>query len=153
MMIRTRFTTPVFAGPVFAGPVLAGLVFVGVLAPSFAMVDEPERVVQDWYRRLRESDINGLAGLISPDAVFHTEASGKSQSREEFIAYMEQSQDILANAEIRHRLQEKDADSVTMIVCYDFQPGLTLNQEIYRVANGKIVNARQKRLAEDCDGF
>ncbi|WP_379066855.1 nuclear transport factor 2 family protein [Mesorhizobium sp. UC22_110] len=132
--------------------VLTGSLFAGALAAP-AQADEPERVVREWYRRLSESDVAGLAGLIAPNAVFHTEASGKSQSREEFIAYMEQSQDVLANAEIRHRLQEKDETSITMIVCYDFQPGLTLNQETYRIADGKIVNARQKRLAEDCDGF
>jgi hypothetical protein len=132
--------------------VLAGSLFASALAAP-AQADEPERVVREWYRRLSESDVAGLAGLIAPNAVFHTEASGKSQSREEFIAYMEQSQDVLANAEIRHRLQEKDETSITMIVCYDFQPGLTLNQETYRIADGKIVNARQKRLAEDCDGF
>ncbi len=132
--------------------VLAGSLFaIALTAPALA--DEPERVVQEWYRRLSESDIASLAGLIAPNAVFHTEASGKSQSREEFIAYMDQSQDVLANAEIRHKLQEKDETTITMIVCYDFQPGLTLNRETYSVADGKIVNARQKRLAEDCDGF
>lgn len=123
------------------------------LVVSPAAADEPERVMQEWYRLLGEPDIAGLAGLIAPSATFHTEASGKSQSRDEFIAYMEQSQDILANADIRHKLHEKGDTTITMIVCYDFQPGLALNQETYRVANGKIVDARQKRLAEDCDGF
>lgn len=132
--------------------VLAGSLFATALAAP-ALADEPERVVQEWYRRLSKSDIVGLASLIAPNAVFHTEASGKSQSREEFIAYMDQSQDVLANAGIRHKLQEKDETTITMIVCYDFQPGLTLNRETYRIADGKIVNARQKRLAEDCDGF
>lgn len=133
--------------------VFASFMFAGALAASPAAADEPERVVQEWYRRLSESDIAGLADLIAPAAVFHTEASGKSQSREEFIAYMEQSRDVLVNADIRRKLQEKDATSITMIVCYDFQPGLTLNRETYRIADGKIIDARQKRLADDCDSF
>ncbi len=132
--------------------VLAGSLFASALAIP-ALADEPERVVQEWYQRLSKSDIAGLAGLFAPDAVFHTEASGKSQSREEFIAYMDEARDILANAEIRHKLQEKNETSITMIVCYDFQPGFTLNQETYSIADGKIVGARQKRLAEDCNGF
>ncbi|MBN9237219.1 MULTISPECIES: nuclear transport factor 2 family protein [Phyllobacteriaceae] len=131
----------------------AAALALAAFAVAPAAADEPERVMQEWYRLLDQPDIAGLAGLIAPSATFHTEASGKSQSRDEFIAYMEQSQDILANADIRHRLQEKGETSITMIVCYDFQPGLTLNQETYSVADGKIVDARQKRLAENCDGF
>lgn len=126
------------------------LLSAGVAFPSFA---DEATVIERWYKALLIADRAGLSDLLSADARINLTDLGVVQTRQEFIASMDEWQAAAKGATIRHRLEKSEDGVSTVIVCYDFPSNDLLTQETFAVTGERITASSQATIAENCDAF
>lgn len=129
--------------------VLAAALLLGV-APASA---DDEAVIGRWYSALLVADRTELSDLLADDARVRLGDLGIEQSKQEFIASMDEWQGAVSGAAIRHRIEKTEAGTVTVIACYDFPSNEMLMQETFAIAGNHISASSQSTIAESCEGF
>ncbi|MER9298839.1 nuclear transport factor 2 family protein [Mesorhizobium sp. M0621] len=110
-------------------------------------------IISRWYSALLVADRTELSDLLSDDVRIKLDDLGVVQSKQEFIASIDEWKGAVAGAAIRHRIEKSEGGVTTVVACYDFPNNDMLMQETFAVADNRITASSQAAIAENCDGF
>ncbi|RUY12175.1 nuclear transport factor 2 family protein, partial [Mesorhizobium sp. M7A.F.Ca.US.005.03.2.1] len=91
--------------------------------------------------------------LLADDVRIKLDDLGIVQSKQEFIASIDEWKGAVAGAAIRHRIEKSEGGVTTVVACYDFPNNDMLMQETFAVTDNRITASSQAAIAENCDGF
>ncbi|RWK83090.1 MAG: nuclear transport factor 2 family protein [Mesorhizobium sp.] len=106
-----------------------------------------------WYAALLVADRTELSDLLADDVRIKLDDLGVVQTKQEFIASIDDWEGAVAGAEIRHRIEKTEGGVTTVIACYDFPNNDVLMQETFAIADNRITASSQAAIAENCDGY
>jgi len=127
-----------------------------VAALLFALTSaraDDSAVISRWYAALLVADRTEISDLLSDDVRIKLDDLGVVQSKQEFIASMDDWQGAVAGASIRHRIAKSEGGVTTVIACYDFPNNDMLMQETFAVTDNRITASSQAAISETCDGY
>jgi hypothetical protein len=110
-------------------------------------------IIDRWYSALLVADRSELAELLADDARLTLDDVGVIQTKQDFIASIDEWQGAVAGAAIRHRIEKSANGETTVLACYDFPGNDTLMRETFIVAGGRIVASTQTAVAQDCSDY
>ncbi|GLQ81691.1 hypothetical protein GCM10007881_52120 [Mesorhizobium huakuii] len=110
-------------------------------------------IISRWYSALLVADRTELADLLADDVRITLEDLGVVQSKQEFIAALDEWKGAVAGAAIRHRIEKSEGGVTTVIACYDFPDNDMLMQETFAVAGNRITASSQAAIAENCEAY
>ncbi|WP_412033391.1 nuclear transport factor 2 family protein [Mesorhizobium sp. CA8] len=110
-------------------------------------------IIDRWYSALLVADRTELSDLLSDDVRMKLEDMGIVQTKQDFIASIDEWQSAVAGAAIRHRIEKSDNGETTVLACYDFPSNDTLMRETFTVSGGRIVASTQTAVAQDCSAY
>jgi len=110
-------------------------------------------IISRWYSALLVADRTELADLLADDVRIKLEDLGVVQSKQEFIAALDEWKGAVAGAAIRHRIEKSEGGVTTVIACYDFPDNDMLMQETFAVTDNRITASSQAAIAENCEGY
>ncbi|TIM63403.1 MAG: nuclear transport factor 2 family protein [Mesorhizobium sp.] len=106
-----------------------------------------------WYAALLVADRTELSDLLAGDVRIKLDDLGVVQTKQEFIASIDDWEGAVAGAEIRHRIEKTEGGVTTVIACYDFPNNDVLMQETFAIADNRITASSQAAIAENCDSY
>ncbi|RWQ65926.1 nuclear transport factor 2 family protein [Mesorhizobium sp.] len=106
-----------------------------------------------WYAALLVADRTELSDLLADDVRIKLDDLGVVQTKQEFIASIDEWKGAVAGAEIRHRIEKTEGGVTTVIACYDFPKNDMLMQETFAITDNQITASSQAAIAENCDGY
>lgn len=121
------------------------------LAPAMAASDED--TITRWFGLLVAANEDGLGELLSDDAIIKIEDLGVTRSKTEFLGTMSEWRIAIAGGGIRHKVEKSQGGVTTVLACYDFADNDILQRETFRIADGKITENTQARVADDCSAY
>ena len=110
-------------------------------------------IISRWYSALLIADRTELADLLADDVRIKLDDLGIVQSKQEFIASLDEWKGAVAGAAIRHRIEKSEGGVTTVIACYDFPDNDMLMQETFAISGNRITASSQAALAESCEGY
>ncbi|BCG99220.1 nuclear transport factor 2 family protein [Mesorhizobium loti] len=110
-------------------------------------------IISRWYSALLVADRTELADLLADDVRIKLEDLGVVQSKQEFIAALDEWKGAVAGAAIRHRIEKSEDGVTTVIACYDFPDNDMLMQETFAVTDNRITASSQAAIAENCEAY
>ncbi len=110
-------------------------------------------LIDRWYSALLVADRTELSDLLSDDVRMKLDDIGVVQSKQDFIASIDEWQGAVAGAAIRHRIEKSENGETTVLACYDFPDNDTLMRETFTVTGGRITASTQTAVAQDCSGY
>jgi len=110
-------------------------------------------IIDRWYSALLVADRSELTELLADDARLKLDDIGVIQTKQDFIASIDEWQGAVAGAAIRHRIEKTANGETTVLACYDFPGNDTLMRETFIVAGGRIVASTQTAVAQDCSDY
>ena len=110
-------------------------------------------IISRWYSALLVADRTELADLLADEVRIKLDDLGVVQSKQEFIASLDEWKGAVAGAAIRHRIEKSEGGVTTVIACYDFPDNDMLMQETFAVTNNRITASSQSAIAENCEGY
>ena len=113
----------------------------------------PAETVSAWYEALLKVDRDAIGSMLAPGAMVKLEDLGVTQTRDEYIAALDEWEDAVAGATIRHRIEGTEGDVTTVLACYDFPENDILIRETFDIAGEQIAGNTQTTIADNCDGF
>ncbi|WP_192249670.1 DUF4440 domain-containing protein [Mesorhizobium silamurunense] len=131
----------------------AVFVAVALLFSVLAARADDSAVIERWYSALLAADRTELSALLADDARMTLEDLGIVQNKQEFIDSIDQWQDAVAGAAIRHRIEKSENGETTVLACYDFPENDTLMRETFTVVGGRITASTQTAIAQDCSAY
>ncbi|MER8485567.1 nuclear transport factor 2 family protein [Mesorhizobium sp. M1322] len=106
-----------------------------------------------WYAALLVADRTELSDLLADDVRIKLDDLGVVQTKQEFIASIDDWKGAVAGAEIRHRIEKTEGGVTTVIACYDFPNNDMLMQETFAISDNRITASSQAAIAENCDAY
>ncbi|KRA00450.1 hypothetical protein ASD64_00025 [Mesorhizobium sp. Root157] len=134
------------------GPMRTGLLAAALLFWSVA-ANADEAVIERWYTALLNTDRAALSELLTDEARISLTDLGVVQTKQEFIASMDEWESAVAGGQIRHRIAKSEGGVVTVIACYDFPANDMLMQETFALTDNRITATSQAAMAETCDAY
>jgi hypothetical protein len=128
---------------------IAALMFCMISNASFA-AENAGALVEKWYAALEKADRAAFEALIADDAVITLNDLETDQNKREFIDSMDEWQDAMRGASIRHKIESASPESASVLVCYTFPGNDTLGRETFRVAGGKVTESVQTTIGDSC---
>jgi len=110
-------------------------------------------IISRWYSALLIADRTELADLLADDVRIKLDDLGIVQSKQEFIASLDEWKGAVAGAAIRHRIEKSEGGVTTVIACYDFPDNDMLMQETFAVTDNRITASSQAAIAENCEAY
>ena len=110
-------------------------------------------IISRWYSALLVADRTELADLLADDVRIKLEDLGVVQSKQEFIAALDEWKGAVAGAAIRHRIEKSEAGTTTVLAGYDFPDNNMLMQETFAVTDNRITASSQAAIAENCEAY
>ncbi|MES0200628.1 nuclear transport factor 2 family protein [Mesorhizobium sp. M0011] len=110
-------------------------------------------LISRWYSALLVADRTELSDLLADDVHIKLDDLGIVQSKQEFIASIDEWKGAVAGAAIRHRVEKSEGGVTTVVACYDFPNNDMLMHETFAVSDNRITASSQATIAENCDGF
>lgn len=110
-------------------------------------------VIDRWYSALLVADRTELSDLLADDVRMKLDDIGVVQTKQDFIASIDEWQGAVAGAAIRHRVEKRENGQTTVLACYDFPYNDTLMRETFTVAGGRITASTQTAVAQDCSAY
>ncbi|TPL47324.1 nuclear transport factor 2 family protein [Mesorhizobium sp. B2-4-6] len=110
-------------------------------------------IIDRWYSALLVADRTELSDLLADEVRMKLDDIGVVQTKEDFIASIDEWQGAVAGAAIRHRVEKSEDGETTVLACYDFLSNDTLMRETFTVAGGRIVASTQTAVAQDCSAY
>ena len=128
---------------------LAAALFCILSSASWA-ADDASALVEKWYAALASADRAAFAEILADDAVISLDDLDTEQTKAEFIASMDEWQDAMTGATIRHKIKQATPETISVLVCYTFPDNETLGRETFRVKNSKIIESVQSTIGDSC---
>ena len=110
-------------------------------------------IIDRWYSALLVADRTELSDLLADDVRMKLDDIGVVQTKQDFIASIDEWQGAVAGAAIRHRVEKRENGQTTVLACYDFPNNDTLMRETFTVAGGRITASTQTAVAQDCSAY
>ena len=110
-------------------------------------------VIDRWYSALLVADRTELSDLLADDVRMKLDDIGVVQTKQDFIASIDEWQGAVAGAAIRHRVEKRENGQTTVLACYDFPNNDTLIRATLTVAGGRITASTQTAVAQDCSAY
>jgi hypothetical protein len=110
-------------------------------------------IIGRWYAALLAADRTELSGLLADDVRIKLDDLGVVQTKQEFIAAIDEWQGAVAGAAIRHRIEKAEGGVTTVTACYDFPNNDMLMQETFAITDNRITASSQAAIAETCDAY
>jgi len=110
-------------------------------------------IIDRWYSALLVADRSELKELLADDARMKLDDIGVIQTKQDFIASIDEWQGAVAGATIRHRIEKSENGETTVLACYDFPSNDMLMRETFTVAGGRITASTQTAVAQDCSAY
>ncbi|WP_027154607.1 nuclear transport factor 2 family protein [Mesorhizobium sp. WSM2561] len=110
-------------------------------------------LISRWYAALLVADRTELSDLLADDVRIELDDLGVVQTKQEFIASIDDWEGAVAGAEIRHRIEKTEGGVITVIACYDFPNNDVLMQETFAIVDNRITASSQAAIAENCDSY
>jgi len=129
-------------------PAVAALLF-----STFAARADDGAFIDRWYSALLVADRTELSDMLADDVRIKLDDLGIVQSKQEFIASIDDWQGAVAGATIRHRIEKAEGGVTTVIACYDFPSNDMLTRETFAVSGDRITASSQAAIAESCEGY
>lgn len=132
-----------------------GLAAVPLLAATLlaATAKADEATVARWYLALQTVDRGALSDLLADSATVRLDDLGIIRDKAAFLASLDQWQQTVMGAEIRHKVEGVEGAVTTVIACYDFAENDILMRENFVILDGKITENTQATIADNCSGF
>ncbi|WP_027053118.1 hypothetical protein [Mesorhizobium erdmanii] len=127
--------------------------FVALLIAIIAARADDGAIISRWYSALLVADRTELADLLADDVRIKLDDLGIVQSKQEFIAALDEWKGAVAGAAIRHRIAKSEGGVTTVIACYDFPDNDVLTRETFAVTDNHITASSQAAIAENCEGY
>jgi hypothetical protein len=125
-----------------------------ILLTGAAAAGEAERALIDsWYKALAATDRVAIGGLLGEDAKITLGDLDIVQTRAEFMASLDEWEDAMKGASIRHAIESDQSDLVTAIVCYRFSDNESLTREVFSFSGRQIRSSEQETVAGNCADF
>ncbi|UCI27054.1 nuclear transport factor 2 family protein [Mesorhizobium sp. B2-8-5] len=129
---------------------LAATLLISTIARASA---DDGAIIDRWYSALLVADRTELSDLLADDVRMKLDDIGVVQTKQDFIASIDEWQGAVAGAAIRHRVERSENGETTVLACYDFPSNDTLMRETFAVAGGRIVASTQTAVAQDCSAY
>lgn len=110
-------------------------------------------IIDRWYSALLVADRAELSDLLADDVRIKLDDIGIIQGKQEFIAAIDEWQGAVAGATIRHRIENSEAGTTSVIACYDFPDNDMLMRETFAISGNRITASTQKALAQSCEAY
>ncbi|TPI45139.1 nuclear transport factor 2 family protein [Mesorhizobium sp. B2-9-1] len=110
-------------------------------------------IIDRWYSALLAADRTELSELLADDVRMKLDDIGVVQTKQDFIASIDEWQGAVAGAAIRHRIEKSENGETTVLACYDFPSNDMLMRETFAIAGGRIVASTQTAVAQDCSAY
>ncbi len=124
------------------------------LLSSASFGGEAEKaLVERWYTALGAVNRAEFADILSEKAKITLGDLDIIQTKAEFITSLDEWEDAMKGATIRH---ENDSDAeglITVSVCYKFPDNEALGREVFAFEGGKVISSEQETIAESCESF
>lgn len=146
-----------FASPLsgfLARPVGVALAVTLAIAPS--SVQASEALLERWYAALFAVDRPAIEELLDDQAMIELEDLGVTQTKAEFIAALDEWEEIARDTNLAWQLDpETEASDIqaTALVCYRFSDNELMIREAFSFENALIVRSVQSTIGESCDDF
>ena len=119
-----------------------------------ALGGEAEKaLVERWYTALEKIDRTAFGDLMSGNAKVTLGDLDIIQTKAEFIASLDEWEDAMKGATIRHAVDSDEEGLITVSVCYKFSDNESLTREVFAFQGGKIVSSEQETIADTCESF
>ena len=131
------------------------LALVLLLAPMAAASggESEKALVERWYIALEKIDRAAFANLMTDSAKVTLGDLDIIQTKAEFIESLDEWEDAMKGAAIRHAVDGDAEGLITVSVCYKFSDNESLTREVFAFEGGKIVSSEQETIAETCESF
>jgi hypothetical protein len=129
----------------------SAVLVLSLLAALPAKADQ--NFIDSWYVALMAADQDKLGTMLSPDVKVRLLDLNVVQSKDEFIASLDEWQKAVAGATVKHRVVATDGDITTVLACYDFPANEVLMSETFRVVGNLLLENVQRMVAENCDEY
>ncbi|WP_246679303.1 nuclear transport factor 2 family protein [Mesorhizobium sp. B2-6-2] len=110
-------------------------------------------IIDRWYSALLAADRTELSELLADGVRMKLNDIGVGQTKQDFIASIDEWQGAVAGAAIRHRIEKSENGETTVLACYDFPGNDMLMRETFAIAGGRIVASTQTAVAQDCSAY
>ncbi|MER9351317.1 nuclear transport factor 2 family protein [Mesorhizobium sp. M0227] len=131
----------------------AALTAAALLIAIIAARADDRALISRWYSALLVADRTELSDLLADDVHIKLDDLGIVQSKQEFIASIDEWKGAVAGAAIRHRVEKSEGGVTTVVACYDFPNNDMLMHETFAVSDNRITASSQATIAGNCDGF
>ncbi len=115
--------------------------------------DAQNAIIESWYSALGTADRAVFDKILADDATVILEDIDTIQTKDEFLASLDEWKNAVRNAKVRHRIGGVEGDTMTVFVCYQFPANTTYTREIFNFRNGRIIESAQSSLGGACEGF
>lgn len=150
IMVSTELTTPIESYSMRKKHIITSLGLVLSLLTSPIIAGGHTTIVDQWYEALQQADETALAPLLAPNAEIVLQDLDIIQTREEFLASMEDWKAAIEGGELRHAITRTNDNMITVEVCYDFPENNILMEEIFSLDAGLISKQVQTQMSDDC---
>jgi hypothetical protein len=135
-------------GFLFRGALAAGVLALAALTPARASLETD--LLDRWYALLERADTDGLSGLLARSAKIELNDLGVTQTKQQFLASMDEWRAAIDGGSIRYRIETTAAGSAIALVCYDFASNDLLTRETFTFVAGHITRSQQRTVAKEC---
>ncbi len=118
-----------------------------------AQAQELPQIVSRWYDALRTGDSAAFGELVADAASIELKASGIVQTRDEFIASLDDWAQLATQGQILVRPVSATQNEAVAEVCYRFPGAERMNRETFSLADGKVTRLVQEEAGAGCPGF
>ena len=110
-------------------------------------------LVERWYTALGAVNRAEFTDILSEKAKITLGDLDIIQTKAEFITSLDEWEDAMKGATIRHEIDSDAEGLITVSVCYKFPDNEALGREVFAFDGGKIVSSEQETIAESCESF
>lgn len=122
-------------------------------AASHEVIVEPPQAVETWYQALGSLNRQAFEELISDDAKITLKDLGIEQTKQEFIASLDEWERATGSATIVYRYEDIGEGTASVLVCYRFKNNETLTGESFTYDGAQITGSIQEPRGDSCKGF
>ena len=123
---------------------LISMIAVILLAMCPATADDAHNAtIESWYSALGTADRAVFDEILADDAKVILEDIDAIQTKDEFLASLDEWKNAVRGAKVRHRIGGSEGDTTTVFVCYQFPGNTTYTREIFNFRSGKIIESAQ----------
>ncbi len=124
-----------------------------LLTPIASAQQNNSAIIEKWYTALTAVDRAAFESLISDSAVIELQDIGIKQTKSEFIESLDEWEDAMKGATIRHKIETEPGGMVSVRVCYTFSGNESLNREDFKIEAGMVLESVQAKIADSCEAF